>query len=51
MEKILTGEMIDDEADVVVSARGALNAYAWPKIDEFGAFSGKTVHSAAWDDS
>ena len=42
-------ETIRDKADVVISARGALNDLAWPKIDSLHSFYGKIVHSADWD--
>lgn len=51
VEETATGKVIEDEADVVVSARGILNDYAWPKIDGLWEFQGKVVHSAAWDRS
>lgn len=51
VEKVATGEVFSDEADVVISARGGLNDYVWPKIDGLWSFKGKIVHSAAWDTS
>lgn len=51
VQKIATGEIFSDEADVVIAARGGLNDYVWPKIDGLWSFKGKIVHSAAWDQS
>jgi cation diffusion facilitator CzcD-associated flavoprotein CzcO len=51
VQKIATGEMFSDEADVVIAARGGLNDYIWPKIDGLWSFKGKIVHSANWDES
>ncbi|KAF3006882.1 hypothetical protein E8E13_010976 [Curvularia kusanoi] len=51
VQKVATGEVFSDEADVVIAARGGLNDYVWPKIDGLWSFKGKVVHSAAWDTS
>ncbi|EFX01581.1 flavin-binding monooxygenase [Grosmannia clavigera kw1407] len=51
VEKADTGEVFEEEADIVVSARGNLNDFKWPDIKGFGTFKGKTMHSASWDDS
>jgi cation diffusion facilitator CzcD-associated flavoprotein CzcO len=42
-------ESFDDDADVVLSARGNLNDIAWPKIPGFNSFKGEVMHSAAWN--
>ncbi|EXJ67884.1 uncharacterized protein A1O5_09231 [Cladophialophora psammophila CBS 110553] len=49
VEVTSTGQKFDDQADVVICARGAFNEYAWPEIEGLRSFEGKTVHSAAWD--
>jgi len=50
VKNMVTGEEIDDSADVLVAARGALNEPAWPdNIEGFGTFEGKVLHSALWD--
>lgn len=46
---LTTGEKIQDVADVLISARGALNDMAWPKIPGFESFKGEVMHSAAWN--
>lgn len=50
MENLKTKEIIVDECDIVISARGALNDIAWPKIPGFDSFKGEVMHSAAWNE-
>jgi cation diffusion facilitator CzcD-associated flavoprotein CzcO len=49
VEKTKTGESFEDDADVLISARGNLNEIVWPKIPGFGTFEGEVMHSAAWN--
>jgi len=49
VENTKTGEVIKDDADVLLSARGNLNDISWPKIPGFEAFRGEVMHSAAWN--
>jgi cation diffusion facilitator CzcD-associated flavoprotein CzcO len=49
VEKTDTGEVMTEEADIVVAARGNLNDIAWPEIQGLETFKGKMMHSAAWD--
>jgi len=49
IEKTETGEVIHDEAEFIVSARGGLNDYRYPDIEGLKSFEGKLVHSANWD--
>ncbi|KAL4945074.1 hypothetical protein BDV06DRAFT_219606 [Aspergillus oleicola] len=51
VEKLDSGEFIEDECDVVVSASGALNEWKWPSIEGLHDFKGKLMHSANWDES
>ncbi|CZR54180.1 related to monooxigenase [Phialocephala subalpina] len=44
-----TGEVILDDADILLSARGNLNDFVWPKIPGFETFKGEVMHSAAWN--
>ncbi|KXS21491.1 FAD/NAD(P)-binding domain-containing protein [Gonapodya prolifera JEL478] len=46
---VATGSVEEDRAEVLVSARGALNAIAWPEIEGLDSFQGETMHSAAWN--
>ncbi|KAL4739993.1 hypothetical protein BDV11DRAFT_214749 [Aspergillus similis] len=46
-----SGEIIEDQCDVVVSASGALNEWKWPSIPGLHDFKGKLMHSANWDES
>lgn len=49
IEKTQTGETVDDEADVVIQARGNLNDKAWPTIPGLSNFEGEVMHSSAWN--
>lgn len=49
IENMETGELIRDDADILISARGALNEIAWPKIPGLETFKGEVMHSAAWN--
>lgn len=44
-----TGETVQDDADVLISARGSLNDMAWPSIPHLDAFQGEVMHSAKWN--
>ncbi|KAL4758631.1 flavin-containing monooxygenase [Aspergillus foveolatus] len=46
-----SGEVTEDQCDVVVSASGALNEWKWPSIPGLHDFKGKLMHSANWDES
>lgn len=46
----ITGEVINDSSDVVISARGSLNNPAWPQIDGLDGFKGEVMHSAKWNE-
>jgi len=49
VENVATGETFNEDADIVISARGTLNDIAWPKISGFDSFKGEVMHSAAWN--
>lgn len=49
VEKTQTGETFEDDADVLISARGNLNEIVWPKIPGLDSFEGEVMHSAAWN--
>ena len=49
MVKTATGETFEDDADILLSARGALNDIAWPQIPGLNSFHGEVMHSAAWN--
>lgn len=46
--QIQTGETMQDDADVLVLARGMLSDPAWPKIPGLDTFEGQVMHSAMW---
>lgn len=50
IEKTATGEVFDDDADIVVACKGNLNTPSWPKIEGIKNFKGEMMHSAAWND-
>lgn len=43
-----TGETFEDDADVLILARGMLSDPAWPKIPGLKSFKGEVMHSAIW---
>ncbi|KAK4990721.1 hypothetical protein LTR66_006724 [Elasticomyces elasticus] len=43
------GEVINDQADVLINGAGILNKWRWPAIQGLDTFRGKLLHSAAWD--
>ncbi|KKK14524.1 hypothetical protein P175DRAFT_0534625 [Aspergillus ochraceoroseus IBT 24754] len=45
-----SGEVLQDQCDVLVSASGALNQWKWPEISGLHNFEGKLLHSASWDE-
>lgn len=45
------GKIISDEADILINASGILNRHKTPNIEGLDKFTGKTVHTAAWDTS
>ena len=49
VERTQTGESFEDDADVLISARGNLNEIVWPKIPGLDSFEGEVMHSAAWN--
>ncbi|KAL3418654.1 steroid monooxygenase [Phlyctema vagabunda] len=49
VENLKTGELIQDDADVLISARGGLNEISWPSIPGLDTFQGEIMHSAAWN--
>ncbi|KAI0130019.1 flavin-binding monooxygenase [Xylariales sp. AK1849] len=48
VRNLQTGKVIEDDADVLVSARGNLSDPAWPNIDGLQSFGGQAMHSALW---
>ncbi|KAL4995553.1 hypothetical protein BDV10DRAFT_196629 [Aspergillus recurvatus] len=51
VQNLDSGEIIEDQCDVLVSASGALNEWKWPSIPGLHDFKGKLMHSANWDES
>jgi cation diffusion facilitator CzcD-associated flavoprotein CzcO len=49
VQNLATGEIINDQSDVLISARGNLNTPSWPDINGFKMFKGEVMHSAEWN--
>ncbi|KAH9909553.1 flavin-binding monooxygenase [Xylariomycetidae sp. FL2044] len=45
-----TGEEFEDDADVLISAKGNLSDPAWPSIPGLDSFQGEVMHSARWNE-
>ena len=50
MENLATGETFEDDADIVVTARGTLNEPKYPNLPGMKDFKGEIMHSATWND-
>lgn len=50
VENLATGEVIQDQSDVLISARGNLNTPSWPGIEGINTFKGEVMHSATWNE-
>jgi len=50
VEKLETGAIFEEEVDIVVNCRGALNEPSMPKIPGLETFDGQIIHSALWKD-
>ncbi|KAI1114209.1 flavin-binding monooxygenase [Nemania sp. NC0429] len=44
-----TGEIFQDDADVLIGARGNLSNPSWPDIPGLEDFTGEVMHSAIWN--
>ncbi|KAH6984737.1 hypothetical protein BKA56DRAFT_481176 [Ilyonectria sp. MPI-CAGE-AT-0026] len=51
VQQVDTGEIFTEDADVVISAKGNLNQFAWPSIPGIDMFEGEKMHSAQWNQS
>ncbi|KAI0205291.1 flavin-binding monooxygenase [Astrocystis sublimbata] len=49
VRKCDTGEIIRDDADVLIAARGSLSNPSWPDIPGLKDFAGEVMHSAIWN--
>jgi cation diffusion facilitator CzcD-associated flavoprotein CzcO len=50
VQNLATGETFNEQADVVISARGNLNTPSWPDIEGLDTFKGEVMHSATWNE-
>ncbi|KAJ8117410.1 hypothetical protein OPT61_g1397 [Boeremia exigua] len=51
VRNLKTDEIIEDTANVVISAKGGLNQIMWPKIKNLNLYKGNLMHSGAWDEN
>ncbi|KAF4987339.1 hypothetical protein FDECE_15473 [Fusarium decemcellulare] len=51
IKNLKTGEVFEDVANVVISAKGGLSQIMWPKVKGLEDYRGKLIHSGAWDES
>jgi cation diffusion facilitator CzcD-associated flavoprotein CzcO len=50
IKMVETDEIFEDDADVLIAARGTLNDIAWPQIPGLRSFKGEIMHLAAWNE-
>ncbi|CAJ2510373.1 Uu.00g050760.m01.CDS01 [Anthostomella pinea] len=50
VRRIDTGEVFEDDVDVLIAARGNLSDPAWPDIPGLEDYQGELMHSALWND-
>ncbi|KAH7143503.1 hypothetical protein EDB81DRAFT_947590 [Dactylonectria macrodidyma] len=51
VKDLKTGDILEDVADVILSAKGGLSRIMWPKVKGLESYRGKLIHSGAWDES
>ena len=49
IKRLDTGETFEDDADVLIMARGLFSEPKWPKIPGLDDFKGEIMHSGAWN--
>lgn len=50
VKNLVTGNVIEDTCDVLISGRGNLNNPSWPDIAGLDTFKGEVMHSAKWNE-
>lgn len=50
IEDLEKGVTVEDESDIVITARGILNTIQWPKVQGLNDFEGELMHSATWNE-
>lgn len=50
VERTNSGDVFEEDCDVLIAARGLLNEPAWPNVPGLETFRGKLLHSGEWDD-
>lgn len=51
VKNLATGEIFEDQSDILIAARGNLNTPSWPDIEGLATFSGEVMHSARWNEN
>ncbi|CAG9943089.1 unnamed protein product [Clonostachys rosea f. rosea IK726] len=51
VKDVATGNIVDDECDILINASGILNNWRYPAIPGLDKFKGTLLHTANWDDS
>ncbi|KAI1101220.1 flavin-binding monooxygenase [Jackrogersella minutella] len=51
VRRLDTNEAFEDDADILVAARGNLSDPAWPSIPGLSSFQGEVMHSARWNEN
>ncbi|KAK9349967.1 hypothetical protein V1523DRAFT_421257 [Lipomyces doorenjongii] len=51
IQRVDTGEVFTDSANILYACVGALNEWKWPDIKGLHDFKGVLLHSANWDDN
>ncbi|KAI2893055.1 hypothetical protein CBS76997_1774 [Aspergillus niger] len=51
VQDVLTGNIFEDSADVLMIGTGLLNEWKWPSVSGLQSFKGQLLHSASWDES
>ncbi|TPR02432.1 Bacterial alpha-L-rhamnosidase family protein [Aspergillus niger] len=51
VQDVLTENIFEDSADVLMIGTGLLNEWKWPSVSGLQSFKGQLLHSASWDES
>jgi hypothetical protein len=49
VENLKTGEKFEDDANILICARGNFNTPSYPDIPGLDTFKGEVMHSAKWN--
>lgn len=51
VKNVITGNVLEEECDILINASGILNNWKWPAIPGLKDFKGTMLHSAHYDES